>query len=78
MAKRRGSAKSLPLTRIANLIRKRGTEGALTRQAKARGMSVKGFCAAVKAGRIKASTKTKRRCALAATFAKHRPKKGKR
>jgi len=54
---------------IAGAIRR---PGALTKKAKAAGKTVSQFCAA--AGE-KASTQTKRQCALAATLKKMQPKK---
>ncbi len=47
--------------------------GALTRKAKAAGMSISEYCS-----QPGISTQSKRQCALAKTFAKYRPKKKKK
>lgn len=64
-------AKKKPTKWIAGAIK---NPGALTKKAKAKGQTVSQFCAA--AG-PKASTSTKRQCALAKTLSKM-PKRGKK
>ena len=49
--------------------------GALTRKAKARGMTVSEFCSAVKNGKIRASLRTRQQCNLAETLRGFRRKK---
>jgi hypothetical protein len=58
-------------------MKQKGTVGALTAQAKSKGMTVKQFCAAVGKGSIKISGTTKKRCAFAKNANKGKKKKKK-